>query len=162
MVINVIMLFFDNRKGINKIMIKINLQSTKETFEIGDKEFTADFSDTNVKEYFELTKEFYEKGINMEKKYAGLEKEKDPNKLINTLVQLIPEQANEFKNLFDRIFGEGKGEEIYKLCGESTPNMKLVFEVVWGTVLDRMKNVESEGQKTVDKYVHNDNKKKNK
>lgn len=162
MVINVIMLFFDNRKGINKIMIKINLQSTKEEFEINGIVFIVDFSDSKLKEYFEFTQELYGKEMEIEKEFSGIEHEKDFNKVANAIVTLLPKQANGYKLLFDKIFGEGKGEEIYKLCGESTPNMKTVFEIVWNTILDKMQNVESEGQKAVDKYVKNDNKKKNK
>lgn len=143
-------------------MIKINLVSTKEEFEIGNKVFEADFSDNNLKDYFQYGQDMYKKEQEIAKEFPNIENEKDFDKVAHAIVKVLPKKAEGLKGFFDKTFGAGQGEVVYKICGESTSNMQKVFEVIWVVILEKMQNVESEGQKTVDKYVKNSNKNKNK
>lgn len=135
-------------------MIKINLHSTKETFEIAGKEFTADFSDAHLKRYFEYGQNVAEQDKELANKFPDMDKEKDFAKVAKVIAELIPQRAELFKQFFDKCFGEGKGEELYQLVGESTPNMQLIFEAVWKAIVTKMQNEEvTQAEKVADKYI---------
>lgn len=142
-------------------MIKINLASVKETFEIGGKEFVADFSDVQLKKYFEYGQEVAEKDKEIAAKFPDVNEDADFGKVALAIAELLPKRAATFIEFFDKCFGEGKGIEIYKICGESTPNMMTVFQAVWQTIVSKMHNQEIEhAQEVADKYIKNKNKKK--
>lgn len=138
-------------------MIKINLQNTIEEFQIGDHTYSADFSDEALRRYFKNGKEVDEIDKQIEAEYPDIENEQDFSKVAGAIIAVLPKRAESYKRFFDQTFGEGKGEEIYSLCGESTPNMQKVFEAVWRVILDKMQNIESEGQRAAKKYVKNNN-----
>lgn len=141
-------------------MIKINLQNTKEQFEIAGKVFEADFSDIQLKKYFEYGQEVAEFDRKLQEQYPDMANENDFGKLASAIAEVLPKRAESFKDFFDKCFGEGQGEEIYQVCGESTPNMQKVFEAIWQTIINKMQNVESKEQQVTDKYIKNNNNKK--
>jgi hypothetical protein len=135
-------------------MIKINLQNTKEEFEIAGKVFTADFSDAHLQKYFEYGQDVAEQDKALAEKFPDMDKEQDFAKVAGVIAELIPQRADLFKQFFDKCFGEGKGEELYQLVGESTPNMQLIFEAVWKAIVGKMQNDElDKAQEVADKYI---------
>lgn len=148
--------FFSKLKGDNKIMIKINVKSTKEEFEIAGKVFVADFSDIQLRKYFEYGNEVAEQDKALAKKFPNMDKEKDFAKMAKVIADLIPQRAGLFKSFFDKCFGEGKGEEIYQLVGEATSNMELIFEAIWKTIVEKMNNQNmQEANAKAEKYIKN-------
>lgn len=142
-------------------MIKINLTSVKEQFEIGGKVFEADFSDDKLKKYFEYGNEVAELDKKINAKFPKIDEEKDFGKLASAIAEVLPQRAESFRIFFDKTFGAGKGQEIYEICGESTPNLQKVFEAVWQVILSKLATADSEGQVAADKYIKNKNNNQN-
>jgi hypothetical protein len=129
-------------------MINIQLRSTKESFEILGHKFNAYFSDTSLKKFWDEGSKVNESDEGLVKRHGGLKRLDDPESKISSTeayrelaaaaLDSIPTNCEAYKKFFDSVFGQGKGEEIYELCGRSTPNMGRVFEVVWQSVMKHM------------------------
>jgi len=138
-------------------MIKIDLNETKKDFRIKDKTFTANFSDDTLRHYFEIGKEIDKLDKDFEEKFPDIENERDFGKVAQAVIEALPVRAESYQEFFDETFGEGSGAEIYEICGESTPNMKKVFDAVWNEILKHMAGIETKEETTAKKYIKNKN-----
>ncbi|MCC5894833.1 MAG: hypothetical protein JJU16_05165 [Alkalibacterium sp.] len=107
---------------------KIKLKQEFEEFEIGDKVYRMYLSDQKIKDFM--------KGFeDLSKVALSVEKDKES----------IEQASGLAKELFNLLFGEKTGEEIYELCGNSTYVIMDVFRQIIPVVhakIDDMKDLE--------------------
>ncbi|MDN6288887.1 MAG: hypothetical protein L0J63_01205 [Tetragenococcus koreensis] len=91
----------------------INLKKAYEEFEIGEKTYKLYLTDEKIKKW---SKDFDTLGD----KALSVDEDKEN----------IDESRDMAMQLFDLLFGEGSGSEIYEMCGESTYVLMDVFRQI--------------------------------
>lgn len=92
----------------------INLKTEYEEFEIGDKTYRLYLSDEKIKQF---SKDFERLGVSAEE----LDKKSEES---------VDESKDLAIDMFDLLFEEGAGLNIYKTCGRSTYVMMDVFRQI--------------------------------
>ncbi|MFX3618728.1 MAG: hypothetical protein ACE3JK_14565 [Sporolactobacillus sp.] len=130
--------------------MKIQLKSEKTVFEIGDQKFETRFTDSTLQKFWEAGNKINQEDKEFSKNHPGLKDLDDPQKakdidateqydrFAGAVLDSLPKSRQEFTDFFDLVFGEGSGQKIYSLCGESTYNMERVFDSIWNAIIDHM------------------------
>lgn len=116
-----------------------------EEIKIGAKVYTIDMSDKNLREMQVKFNSYYQDYKELEAAHAKGIAEEDQFKYFDKAVQLM-------KGLVDGILGDGTGEELYKLSGESVLGMGELVDFLSNLIGEKLGGTKEQQRQ---KYVNN-------
>lgn len=116
-----------------------------EEIKIGEKIYTIDMSDKNLREMQVKFNGYYQKSQELEAASKSVVTEEEQIKYFDEAVKMM-------KELTDGVLGDGSGEELYKLSGESILEMGELVKFLSDLIGNKLNGTKEQQRQ---KYINN-------